>query len=368
MSGNARVRLTLEERLALAAQSKAVSPEAAAALVQRFYKIPAGRLFCGWSDIDAMDGLTGEFWDDPRVDVDSYRRFCPSFLAAMEHDNNLAQASWLPEDFDPNRPLWGVRVNNALVLLGEMLLDQVMGHQRNKEIYYSLRMTLEQYLDVLTRPVFWRSESAAEWFTVWRDKILRKMDGDLPLAEALAGILRRYMSAWEPFNHLDHILNCMSGLALYLDQEGTGGDVSHCPDGDDSMVLATARTEKVKPTWRFWMALRKLNWQEFPCADGECQNPREYFLNLALEYAPNLPDLGSGMEAGTLRSQIFLPNWHYGSDKFWKLLEDLHFPEFTPFLKECPDREQLNGAMQEINTAVMDLYMLWVEPYLWIGK
>ena len=117
MSGNGRVRLTLEERLALAAQSRAVSSETAAALVRRFYEISAGYVFCGKSDVDAMNDLTGEFWDDPRVDVDSYRGFCPAFLMAMEHDKDL---------LDPAGPLWGVRVNNALVLLGEMLLDQVM--------------------------------------------------------------------------------------------------------------------------------------------------------------------------------------------------------------------------------------------------
>lgn len=40
------------------------------------------------------------------------------------------------------------------------------------------------------------------------------------------------------------------------------------------------------------------------------------------------------------------------------------FSGVAPFLKECPDWERLVEAMREVNKAVMDLYMLWVEPYL----
>lgn len=372
MSGNERVRLTLEERLALAAQSRAATPEAAAVLVRRFHELPAGYIFCGISDVDAMNDLTGEFWDDPGVDVDSYRGFCPSFLMAMEHDNDPARTSWRPEDFGPDRPLPGVRVNNALVLLGEMLLDHAMGRQSHKEICHALRMTLRQYLEALTGPDFLRNGSEEERFTAWREKILEEMDGDQPLAEALAGILRRYMSAWEPFGRMDHILHCLAGLALHLEKEGMGYDVSRCPDGAASLMLTTSRTEKAEAAWRFRRALRRFgigkNRQELPQADRECQDPRKYFLDLALEYAPDLPDPGSEMEAKTLRGQIFLPDWSCHFTALWELLENLPFPESAPFLKECPDRERLAEAIRKVNAAVMDLYMLWVEPCLWIGK
>ena len=372
MSGNKRVRLTLEERLALAAQSKAATPETAAALVQRFHELPAGYIFFGTSDVDAMNELTGEFWDDPGVDVDSYRGFCPSFLMAVEHDNDPARASRRPEDSDPDRPLLGIRVNNALVLLGEMLLDQAMGRQSHKEICHALRMTLRQYLDALTGPDFLRNGSEEERFTAWREKILKEMNGDQPLAEALAGILRRYMSAWESFGRMDHILHCLAGLALHLEKEGTGYDVSRCPDGDASLVLTTSRTGKAEAARRFRRTLRRFgigkNRQELPQADRECQDPQKYFLDLALEYAPDLPDPGSEMEAKTLRGQIFLPDWSCHFDALWELLENPPFPESAPFLKECPDRERLAEAIREINAAVMDLYMLWVDPYLWIGK
>lgn len=378
MSDNERIRLTLEERLALAAQSRAVSPKAAAALVRRFSELPAAYVFCGVPDVEAMSELTGEFWEDPRVDVDSYRGFCPSFLAAMEYDNDFTQVACCTEDFDPTQPLWGVRVNNALILLGEMLQDQAMGRRKHREVYHCLRMTLKQYLDVLTEPAFLRSGSGAEWFEVWRESILREIDGDQPLAETLTGILRRYMTAWERFDRLNHILHCLGGLALYLEQEGTRYHVSPCPDRDASMadgaslVLEASRTEDAEAARRFRLALRRFgvgkNRQELPKADPECQNPRNYFLSLAQEYAPDLPDPGSEMEAKTLRSQLFLPYWRYGSDTLGELLKNLPFPEFAPLLEECADREKLAEAMGEINTAVTDLYMLWVEPYLWPEK
>ena len=72
------------------------------------------------------------------------------------------------------------------------------------------------------------------------------------------------------------------------------------------------------------------------------------------------------MEAKTLRSQIFLPDWQYGPAVLRKQTEQSPFPEFEPLLEECFDRDRLTGAMREINKAVIDLFMLWVEPYLWM--
>ena len=49
-----------------------------------------------------------------------------------------------------------------------------------------------------------------------------------------------------------------------------------------------------------------------------------------------------------------------------KQAEQSPFSEFEPLLEECLDRDRLTGAMREINKAVIDLLMLWVEPYLWM--
>ena len=371
MSYNERTRLTLDERLALAAQSRASSPEAAAALVRKFSELPAAYVFCGSPDVEAMNELTGEFWEDPRVDVDSYRGFCPSFLVAMEYGN----VSILPDDVDLCRPVYGTRINNALVLLGEMLLDQAVGRRKHKEVYHCLRMTLEQYLAVLAGPDFQRSGSEKEWFTAWQDTMLKENSADLPLAQALAGILRRYMAGWAAFDRLDHVLRCLAGLALHQEQAGTRYDISPCPDsdaaeGDASLLLKVSRTEDAEAFWHFRRLLRRCGIgrdpDELPRADQDCPNPRDYFLNLARDCAPNLPDPGSEMEARTLRSQLFLSDWQYGPAVLRKQAEQLPFPEFEPLLKECLDQDRLAGAMREINKAVIDLFMLWVEPYLWM--
>ena len=371
MSDNKRTRLTLDERLTLAAQSRASSPEAAAALVRKFSELPAAYVFCGSSDVEIMNELTGEFWEDPRVDIDSYRGFCPSFPAVMEHDNVSIQ----PDHIDLSRPVYGTRVNNALVLLGEMLLDQAMGRRKHKEVYHCLRMTLGQYLDVLAGPDFRRKESEAEWFAAWRNIMLKENSADMPLAQALAGVLRRYMAGWTAFGRLDHVLRCLAGLALHQEQAGTRYDISPCPDsdaaeGDMSLMLDVSQTEDAAAAWNFRMLLRRCGIgrdpNELPQADQDCPNPRDCFLNLARDYAPNLPDPGSEMEAKTLRGQIFLPNWQYGPAVLRKQAEQSPFPEFEALLEECLDRDRLAGAMREINKAAIDLFMLWVEPYLWM--
>lgn len=377
MSSHEKVRLTLEERLALAAQSRASSPEAATALVRQFAELPAAYAFCGKSDVEALFELTDDCWEDPRVDIDSYRGFCPVLLAAMEHDNASGRLSRRPVDLELRRPVWGTRVNNSLILLGEMLMDHTMGRWHNQEVYHCLRMTLGQYLDVLTGSDFRRSESEEEWFQFWRTDFSNGCIEDQPLAEVLAGILRRYMVGWRVFDRLDHVLRCLGGLAFHLEQAGTRYDVSPDPDidaaeGDISLLMEVSRTEDAAMAHRLRMELRQCgigrNLEELPCAEADCPDPQGYFLTLAQEYAPELPDPGSEMEAKTLRGQAFLPDWAHWPSDLRDLAKESPFPEFGALLEECLDPNRLADAMREINAAVIDLYMLWIEPYLWMKK
>ena len=376
MNSKDRTRLTLEERMALAAQSRASSPEAAAALVRRFSHLPAAYVFCGKSDIDAMYDLIGEFLDDPRVEVETYRGFCPAYQLAMDQDNDRTPV-YDQQRPDPLLPVFGHRMNNALIHLGEMVLDQAMGRYHHKEVFQCLRMTLGQYLEALAGPDFRRSEAEAEWFAVWRDRLLREIDGDLPLAEAQAGILRRYMAGWASYDRLDHLLLYLAGLALQVEDAGTRCDLSPCPDsdadqGDASLFLEFYRTEEAEAAWRLRMDLRRFGIgrdpSDLPQADPSCEDPYGYFLDLARNYAPDLPDPGAETGPGALRENIFLPDWHYGPALLYTLIRELPFPEFVPLWQETLDREKLSQAMTSINSAVTDLYMLWVEPYLRLKK
>lgn len=354
MNGNDRKRLTLGERLTLAAQSRASSPEAAAAMVRRFAELPAVYAFCGKSDVEALFALTEDCWEGPRVDIDSYRGFCPVLLAAMEHDNDAVQVSLQRGGQNLRRPVWGTRVNNALVLLGEMLLDQAMGRRQRKEVYHCLRMTLGQYLEALAGPNFRRSAPEAERFLAWRERLLQEMDGNQPLAEALVGILRRYMAGWKTFDRLDHVLRCLGDLALHVEEAGTGYHVTPCPDEDaeeDSaaLILEISRTEEAETARRFLTVLNRFgigkNPDDLPKAEPLCEDPYGYFLNLAQDYVPDLPDPGSEMEAKTLRGQIFLPDWQYSPGVLRELAEKMPFPEFEPLLEECLDQDRLTGVM-----------------------
>ena len=95
MNNEDRILLTMEERLERSARSLAASPEAAAKLVERFSRLPAFQVFFGKPDVDAMYGLTGEFWDYPAVDMGSYYGFTQTFRLAVERDNNFFQLASL---------------------------------------------------------------------------------------------------------------------------------------------------------------------------------------------------------------------------------------------------------------------------------
>ena len=360
-----RTILPLDERLKMAAKSQASSPEAAAKLVQQLYGIHTACLFCGCANCDIMEGLTGEFWECLENNLLHYGGFCHSFRLAIEHDNDffaaISSGASLEEVFNPYRPAWGVRANNALVLLGLLLLDHAKGGMKYRNIYYCTRMTLKQYLDALVDLSFQedgtQDEDRAESFWIWRESFLKDKDGAWSLKKALADILRRYIAAWQEFNHLDHILRCMGALSCYLEQEETGRTL---PKED----------ERIR---RFREALCRygtdLEGWELVETDKRYLDPCGYYFSLACEYPEDVPDPGSkDVAPGTLRSQIFLSERDYSPKVLRKLAEKLPFQDLRELLEKSISEKQLASAMRKINIAVTDLYMLFVEPYLRMGE
>lgn len=362
MRDRERTILPLEKRLEMAAKSQASSPETAAKLVQRLSGVHTAYFFCGSADMNIMKGLTGEFWDCLEKELLHYGGFCHSFRLAIEYDNDFLTAisSETPaeEACDPYRPVWGVRVNNALVLLGLILLDHAKGQMRYRNIYHCTRMTLKQYLDALVDLNF-QEDKEADWdrvesFWIWRKSFLKNNDGGWSLKEALANILRRYIAAWQEFDHLDHILRCMGALSCYLEQEEAG---------------RTLPQDEAAGIRRFRKALCQygsdLEGWELVEQDKRYPDPRGYYFSLACEYPEDVPDPGSGNVApGTLHSQIFLSERDYSPEALRKLAEKSPSGALRELLEKSLSREQPVRAMREINTAVTDLYMLFVEPYL----
>lgn len=358
--------LPLEERLKMAAKSQATSPEAAARLVQRLYGIHTAYLFCGSANSVIMEGLTGEFWECLESKLLYYGGFCYSFRLAIEHDNDFFAAissdASAEEVFDPYRPVWGVRANNALVLLGLLLLDHAKGGMKYRNLYYCTRITLRQYLDALVDLSFQedgtQDEDRTESFFIWRESFLKDKDSAWTLKEALADILRRYIAAWQEFDHLDHILRCMGALSCYLEQEEAGRNLPH---------------EEEENIRRFREALCRygtdLDGWELVEIDKRYLDPRGYYFSLAYEYPEDMPDPGSSDVApGTLRSQIFLSERDYSPKALRELAEKSPSQDLRELLEKSISEEQLARAMREINIAVTDLYMLFVEPYLRMGE
>lgn len=366
MRSTKRWILPLKERLKMAANSQATSPEAAARLVQRLSSVHTAYFFCKSANKDVMEGLTGEFWDCLENKLLHYGGFCHSFRLAIEHDNDyfaaILSGASLEEAFDPYRPVWGVRVNNALVLLGLILLDHAKGQMRYRNIYYCTRMTLKQYLDALVDLSFQEDGTQdgdrAESFWIWRESFLKDKDGAWPLKEGLADILRRYIAAWQEFDHLDHILRCMGALSCYLEQEEAG---------------RTLPQEEEEGIRRFREALCRysadLEGWELVEMDKRYLDPRGYYFSLAYEYPEAAPDPGSKDTApGTLRSQIFLSERDYSPKALRKLAEKSPSQDLRKLLEKSISEERLSRAMREINIAATDLYMLFVEPYLRMGE
>lgn len=302
MRNRDRTLLTMEERLELAAKSQAVSPEAAAKMVQRFSKIHTARFLCDEPTIKAMYGLTGEFWDVLGENLFCYEGFCHIFRLAIGRDDNILREFEMSagEEGGLYQPVWGVRINNALVLLGLLLLDHAKGGTKYRDIYHCTRMNLKQYLDAMVDLSFREDgtldEERAKRFRSWRELFLKDNDGSRPLKEALTDILRRYIAAWQELDHLD------------------------------------------------------------PCG---------YFFTRSCEYPEDVPDLSDkNVACRTLSSQIFLSERDYRAQALRKLAPESPSRDLGESPEKSISRERLSRAMREINTSVTDLFMLLVEPYL----
>ncbi len=224
-------------------------------------------------------------------------------------------------------------------------------------------MSLKQYLDALVDLSFQADgtldEDRMEFFWIWRKTFLKDNDGDWSLKEALAHILRRYIAAWQEFDHLDHILRCMGAFSCYLEQEEAG------------RTLAQEEEDSVR---RFREALCRyggadLEGWELVEQDKRYLNPRGYYFSLAYEYPEDVPDPGSDDVApGTLRSQIFLSERDHHPETLRKLAAKFPSRDLRELLEKSISEKRLSRAMEEINTAVMNLYLLFVEPYLRMGE
>ena len=294
-----RTLLTLEERLKMAADSRASSPEAAASLVQRLSETHLADFFCKSDDLDRMDGLIGEYIDQVGEEVFWYGGFCRSFRLARDSDNGPFRFPSLEmptaEGWNLCRPVWGFKVNNAVVLLGLMLLEHAKGLMKRREVYHCTRMTLGQYLDALV-DISFRKDGVLDWgragsFRICRDTLLQDYDGFKPLGEALTDIIGHYIAARQEFEHLDHILSC-----------------------------------------------------RYP---EDVPNPSNWDI-----------------AQGSLYDRIFLPERDYSPETLRGLAAKAHSLEMRALLEEHICEDRLASAMREINKAVTDLYILFVNPYL----
>lgn len=305
--------------------------EAAAGLVQRLSGTHSVHFFGSNANLNKMSEWIGAYMNQADEEVLWYGGLCKSFRLAMDKEKGFSRLP-LPEkhmagEWDRYRPVWGVRTNDAMVRLGLMLLDQARGRIKSREIYHCMEMTLGQYLDALADIRFredgTRDLSRAECFRTYRDMLLRDYDGSKPLGEALADILGRYIGAWREFDRLDHILYCMEELSAHLEGK-----------------KAEKRPEL-----------------------------QEYYFKLACQGPEDVPDpCGEEIAPGALYDRFLFPGRDYHPDSLRELAARSPSLKLQKLLDELIRGERVASAMRELNVAVTDLYILFAEPYLWMGE
>ena len=317
--GEDKILLTLEEWLRLA-DSQAV--------FSGFATSPA-HFSCGNDEVDKMCGLIEGCVNLVDEEILWYVSLC--FAKGSENAPCLLASLEMLQEEEGNlyQPLWGFKANDAMVLLGLMLLNHVKGQMKG----HCTRMTLGQYLDALVGISGQKDGTLDRKRTgslqTYKDMLLVDYDDSRPLDEVLTDILRHYIAAWQEFDHLDHILNCMEELSSNLECEAL-------PSGTD-------RAEIV----------------------GECMDSKEHYFNLACEYqARSLDTRSRDIAEEALYDGFFLPERDYSPETLRGLAAKAPSLEMRALLEEHICEDRLASAMREINKAVTDLYILFVNPYL----
>lgn len=318
MMENAQEKKTLEERMKMAANSQASSPEAALKMVQRFSRLHTHLVFHNKTDVDLMCEQIGPYIDKTGTKVQFYAGFC--------HSINLAAANGAtqPDAADaPFMPDFGTKVNNALVLLGLMLLDHLKGREKNKEFYHCTRMNLGQYVDALGTLIASEDARPVGSFQNWRDKFLKRYNPSASLGDVQTALLQQYIHGWKAFDALDHVLRLMEEFA---------------------------REKEQMPEER---------WPDLT----------EHYMKRVNAYCWDMPNpAGEDVSAGDVRGQIFLPDRDFRPQTLRTLAAEAPAQKFQNLLNQLVSERQLSAAMSSVNQAVSNLFMLWVGPYLLVKE
>ena len=386
-------KLTLEERLARAARSQAASPEVAAGLVRKLSQFNIIDLFRRGDDIDLISEMIGPYIDQIDGNVLYYSGFCRAFQLALTHAASQA------EPYAHARLVLETRIQNAVVLLGLMLLDHAKGRERDREVYHCTRMTLGQYLDAMETLSFPGDGEPDRAFRSWREQFLKSADPSAPLADVLADLLRRYIRAWTVLDFLNCVLYYMNKLSRRLEGDPDRELEETMRQYLEGMRLILLDVEEAEE----WEDEPEDEWEEpldtgdryeaktvgpgseFREAVGQCiaearlagseegqdghgVSGMDYF-DLAVDYSWDAADpAGETISAGEIREQILLPYQDYSLQALKELAEQAPIPAFRALLERFISEGWPSAAMREVNEVISHLFMLWVGPYLTMGK
>jgi len=102
--------------------------------------------------------------------------------------------------------------------------------------------------------------------------------------------------------------------------------------------------------------------------DGHGVSGMDYF-DLAVDYSWDAADpAGETISAGEIREQILLPYQDYSLQALKELAEQAPIPAFRALLERFISEGWPSAAMREVNEVISHLFMLWVGPYLTMGK
>lgn len=387
--------MTIQERMERMKNSTAYSPADAAEKVTEIAETVMYDFITNW------EKETGMYNFPP--DYRKYSEYCNSLKARAEE--NLSRADKSPYESKYGNPTADTVFALAFVLA---TIPNRFSAEEKPPVYYSLRMTLGDYLDALidlsANEDGTADTSRAEQYRRLKKELSEGFDLSKPLCEAVGDIMKQYREPRIELDRVSHIINCSNGYRSqityneqqwemreefleneyfysdYKDEDYTQEEstevgsvetdeaaVDEVPESDEYTPASFVDEEYINNADVDYEALAELHAIAYMLET----DPLGYFLSIAKK-PPEGKKLNLKLRRyryEKLTDTLLLLSEDYSPEALKAKADEAELdPKFRELVDKLVTEKSVSDAFNRIDAIISKLYRLLVEPFADLGK
>lgn len=348
--------ISLEERISMIRNSKASSPQVAAAKFKQIANTPIAKILAYNKNLDVFCDQLSEYATDPNIDIDHYGNFCRIYAQTLlgirlfhsMSDDSLTDSSFVLTSR-------GISFINSMVLLALLFLQRTQKSERDNSsgLYHSFKMTLDDFWDAAIKTCKDKNGKPdlerVKRITTTRDEFMHDRNGSDSLSKTIADLLCEYQRCYKIFGHLDYILSCDIDLNDHLRNH-----LPHDVDKENPNYVGSIQEDSLYAD------------VEIPLDDVLFHydtTPEEYFLKMAKNYQPPSYDFHDET-VSDIRIEILLSRPSYSEKALKHLSNSINNNSLKDLFDSVVSSESFRVYKCMIGHRTNQIYQLLVAPFL----